>query len=70
MTDEPMRSSTEPNADADAVPGRPTSRRDFLKTSAIAAATSIVTGCASVPRRGAGPAILPAGRPPERIQIP
>ena len=69
MTDHKHLNDIESSHDADSAPAFPWTRRDFLKTSAIAAATSIVTGCASVPRRAAGPAVAPFGRTPERIRV-
>jgi predicted dehydrogenase len=45
----------------------PLSRRDFLKASAVVAATTVVTGCATTGRRG--PAILPSARLRERIRV-
>jgi predicted dehydrogenase len=47
----------------------PLSRRDFLKASAVAAATTVVVGCATTPRGGRAPAILPSVPVRERIRV-
>jgi predicted dehydrogenase len=43
------------------------SRRDFLKTTAVAAAATVVTGCATVPKGGPAPAVL--RKQPDRIRV-
>jgi len=68
MTDQQMSSADEQrNTTHPAV--KPLSRRDFLKASAVVAATTVVTGCATVPKAGRAPAFLPAVPVRERIRV-
>ena len=49
---------------------QPLSRRDFLKTSIVAAATaSVAGGCATTPKGGTGPAVITGGKKPDKLRV-
>lgn len=56
-------------ANVEDTPNTPLTRRDFLRASAVTAAATVVTGCASRPRTRRAPAYLPAVPLPERIRV-
>ena len=45
------------------------SRRDFLRTSAVAAAATVAGGCAAIPKAQTGPGIIPSARKPKRLRV-
>jgi predicted dehydrogenase len=69
MEIEPSHDVNESATPAETPDTSPLSRRAFLKSSAIAAATTFVAGCATGQRRGEAPAILPSGGVPDRIRV-
>ena len=68
MTDETTSSADNQSNAADPAV-TPLSRRDFLKASAVVAATTVVTGCATTPKGGHGPMILPSVPARERLRV-
>jgi predicted dehydrogenase len=69
MTDLQICSAPEQRNDADAPRNDSLSRRDFLRTSAVVAATTVIAGCATTPKGRRAPGFLPTVPVPERIQV-
>ncbi|UCG15944.1 MAG: Gfo/Idh/MocA family oxidoreductase [Phycisphaerales bacterium] len=49
--------------------GCPLSRRDFLKTSAVAAGATLATGCAGAPKSQTGPAVAASRKTPDTLRV-